>query len=258
MADVLSKIPLVGWGPIITIAAIAVSCLIIAVLLWRNHKVWRWVFVSAVPRVRRRRCRATTSTRRSPTSTTPPTCWASRPTRRSTATPVVPTSSSSPTAPSPRSPCPTPRASSVSFDAQVLAARRSTSATRAQHFPVVYLLHGNPGQPTDWLTAAGGATTGLTVAQSGQAGHPRHARGPPEQLHRATASASTAQSQGNAETYITKDVIAAIDTHLRTTTNAKGRAIGGMSMGGFCGLNLGPQAPRPVLGGPRLLRGDRV
>ena len=45
MTDVLSKIPLVGWGPIITIAAIAVSCLIIAILLWRNHKVWRWVFV---------------------------------------------------------------------------------------------------------------------------------------------------------------------------------------------------------------------
>ena len=46
MTDVLSKIPLVGWGPIITIAALAVICLIIAILLWRNHKVWRWIFVA--------------------------------------------------------------------------------------------------------------------------------------------------------------------------------------------------------------------
>ena len=122
MTDVLSKIPLVGWGPIITIAAIAVSCLIIAVLLWRNHKVWRWVFVLLflvfgvgavgdyvntqfayydnaadllghpdLPDGRRQRA-------------------------------VAPTSSSSPTAPSPRSTSPTPRAKFGSFDGQGVAA----------------------------------------------------------------------------------------------------------------------------------------
>ena len=90
MTDVLSKIPLVGWGPIITIAAIAVSCLIIAILLWRNHKVWRWVFVFLFLVVRRRRGRRLRQHAVSPTSTTSPTCWASRRTRRSTATPVRP------------------------------------------------------------------------------------------------------------------------------------------------------------------------
>src|SRR5690349_6334357 len=45
VVDVLAEIPLVGWGPIITIAALAVVCLILAILLWRNHKVWRVVFV---------------------------------------------------------------------------------------------------------------------------------------------------------------------------------------------------------------------
>ena len=45
MTDVLSKIPLLGWGPILTLGAIAVCFLILAILLWRNHKVWRWVFV---------------------------------------------------------------------------------------------------------------------------------------------------------------------------------------------------------------------
>src|SRR5690349_2780940 len=44
--NVLSSIPLVGWGPIIAIAAIAVIFLVLAVVTWRNHKVWRWVFVA--------------------------------------------------------------------------------------------------------------------------------------------------------------------------------------------------------------------
>ena len=46
MADVLSEIPLLGWGTVVGIAAVAVVCLILAILLWRKHKVWRWVFVA--------------------------------------------------------------------------------------------------------------------------------------------------------------------------------------------------------------------
>ena len=126
------------------------------------------------------------------------------------------------------------------FDAQVWLPPQYFSNPR-QHFPVVYLLHGNPGTPTDWLTSAGGAATCLSVAQSGK---------PviivmPEDLQSLLGDSLCVDtaSQGNAETYITKDVIAAIDTKFRTITNAKGRAIGGLSMGGFCGLNLGLKHP---------------
>ena len=50
-------------------------------------------------------------------------------------------------------------------------------------------------------------------------------------------------SQGNAETYITKDVIAAVDDQLRTNVDPKQRGIGGLSMGGYCALNLGLKHP---------------
>ena len=45
------------------------------------------------------------------------------------------------------------------------------------------LLHGNPGQPTDWLTAARRRSHRAHRGAGGQAGHPRHARGPPERPH---------------------------------------------------------------------------
>ena len=257
MTDVLSKIPLVGWGPIITIAAIAVSCLIIAVLLWRNHKVWRWVFVflflvfgvgTAADYVNTQFAYYDNAADLLGIPTYP-TVRRQRQWR--------PTSSNSPTAPSPRSPCPTPRASSAAFEAQVWLPPQYFSDPRAALPGRLSSCTGTPARrPT-------GSTCGRRRSHRPQRGagrspgHPRHARGLQNNLTGDSLCVDTA-AQGNAETYITKDVIAAIDTQLRTTTNAKGRAIGGLSMGGFCGLNLGPQAPRPVLGGPRPLRRDRV
>jgi enterochelin esterase-like enzyme len=41
------------------------------------------------------------------------------------------------------------------------------------------------------------------------------------------------------ETYLTRDVVGFIDRHYQTVPEAGGRAIGGMSSGGYCALNLG-------------------
>jgi S-formylglutathione hydrolase FrmB len=41
------------------------------------------------------------------------------------------------------------------------------------------------------------------------------------------------------ETYLTRTVVAAIDAHYRTIPDRSGRAIGGMSSGGYGALNLG-------------------
>jgi enterochelin esterase-like enzyme len=41
------------------------------------------------------------------------------------------------------------------------------------------------------------------------------------------------------ETYLTRDVVGFIDRHYWTIPQASGRAIGGMSSGGYCALNLG-------------------
>jgi enterochelin esterase-like enzyme len=40
-----------------------------------------------------------------------------------------------------------------------------------------------------------------------------------------------------------KDVVAAVDSQLRTIADARHRTIGGFSMGGFCALNLGLKYP---------------
>ena len=50
-------------------------------------------------------------------------------------------------------------------------------------------------------------------------------------------------SQGNAETYVVQDVVTAVDTKLRTMVDPKSRGIGGLSMGGYCALNLGLKHP---------------
>ena len=239
MTDVLSKIPLLGWGPIVTLGAIAVCFLIIAILLWRNHKVWRWVFVFLFLVVGAGAVGDYINTRLAyvdnvadllgiPTYPT-----------------IDGTVSGSNVQPQPNGaviPITVPDTASHfgSYQAQVWLPPQYFSDSR-QHFPVVYLMHGNPGATTDWLTSGSAASTGLSVAQAGK---------PvilvmPESLQSFAGDSLCVdtQSQGNAETYLTKDVIAAVDSQLRTTTNAKGRAIGGMSMGGYCGLNLGLKHP---------------
>ena len=240
MTDVLSKIPLVGWGPIITIAAITVSCLIIAILLWRNHKVWRWVFVllflvfsvGAVGDYVNTKFAYFDNAADLLGIPTYPTVDGNA---------SGPDVQQQPNGAVTQINVPDTQSHFGSFTANVWLPPQYFSNPR-DHFPVVMLLHGNPGQPTDWLTAGSAATTGLAVAQAGK---------PvilvmPEDLQNGLTGDSLCvdtQSQGNAETYLTKDVLAAVDSQLRTITNAKGRAIGGMSMGGFCALNLGLKHP---------------
>ncbi|MEP6649332.1 MAG: alpha/beta hydrolase-fold protein [Lapillicoccus sp.] len=50
-------------------------------------------------------------------------------------------------------------------------------------------------------------------------------------------------SQGNAETYVVKDVVAAVDAQLRSEVDPRNRGIGGLSMGAYCALNLGLKFP---------------
>jgi S-formylglutathione hydrolase FrmB len=126
------------------------------------------------------------------------------------------------------------------FDAQVYLPPQYFSEPD-RRFPVVVLTHGNPGRSSDWLDAGSAAETGLAVAQSG---HPVIIVMPTvlQEPNGDSLCVDTA-SQGNAETYVVKDVVAAADTQLRTISDAAHRAIGGDSMGGFCALNLGLKHP---------------
>lgn len=240
MEIVLASVPLVGWGPIIALAAIAVIFLIIAILLWRGHKVWRWVFVflflvfgvaTAADYVNTHFAYYDNAADLLGVPTYP----------------TVDGDASGPDVqPQPNGAVtqisiPDTQSKFGSFDAQVWLPPQYFTNPR-MHFPVVYLLHGNPGQATDWLTGAAAAQTGLSVAQGGR---PVILVMPEDIQNNITGDSLCVDSpsQGNAETYITKDVIAAVDTKLRTITNAQGRGIGGLSMGGYCALNLGLKHP---------------
>jgi S-formylglutathione hydrolase FrmB len=126
------------------------------------------------------------------------------------------------------------------FDAQVYLPPQYFSEPN-RRFPVVILAHGNPGRSTDWLDSGSAAETGLAVARSGR---PVILVMPTVLQHpEGDSLCVNTGSQGNAETYVVKDVVAAADTQLRTVRDAAHRAIGGFSMGGFCALNLGLKHP---------------
>jgi enterochelin esterase-like enzyme len=105
-------------------------------------------------------------------------------------------------------------------------------------YPVLYLLHGSPGISIDWLR--GGR---LDVAMDHLLA--QHAIEPfivvlPD-LNGGYGRDTECEDIPNGpqvQTYLTVDVVTYIDTHFRTIPNRAGRVIGGLSSGGYCGLNL--------------------
>jgi enterochelin esterase-like enzyme len=109
-------------------------------------------------------------------------------------------------------------------------------AEPTHRFPVLYLLHGSPGVPQDWLRGGQAATTGLAAAQHGNPliiVMPRVSHGWLDD------SECVDGVEGKAQTYLVDDIVPTVDRTLRTYADRTHRAIGGMSAGGFCALNVG-------------------
>lgn len=103
-------------------------------------------------------------------------------------------------------------------------------------FPVVYLIHGSPGVPADWIRGGGAARTAAWLAATGRpmiVVAPRMSRGWLDD------SECVDSPRERVETHLITDVIPAVDGTLRTARTRLARAIGGMSAGGYCALNLG-------------------
>jgi enterochelin esterase-like enzyme len=107
-------------------------------------------------------------------------------------------------------------------------------------YPVVYLIHGYPGQAADWLVAGRAQQAADLVRHDGLTGpmilvFPTATGG---WLHDSECldAAGDGQKLG---TYLTRVVVDTIDRTFRTIADRRGRAIGGMSSGGYCALNLG-------------------
>jgi enterochelin esterase-like enzyme len=109
-----------------------------------------------------------------------------------------------------------------------------------RRFPVVYLLHGSPGTPADWVRGGGAARTGAALAAAGQ---PTLIVIPRMSHHWLDDSECVDGVKLHAETHLLGDVLPTADSTYRTLPTPGGRIIAGMSAGGFCALNLGLRHP---------------
>jgi enterochelin esterase-like enzyme len=114
-----------------------------------------------------------------------------------------------------------------------------------RRYPVLYLLHGFPGRPLAFiLTVRMGVVEDELVAK-------RQAQ--PLILVMPFGSTGTftdkewADGAGSAEgwgTFVSRDVVHTIDARYRTIATQRGRAIGGLSEGGYGAINLAMQHPQ--------------
>ncbi|MBC2638255.1 MULTISPECIES: alpha/beta hydrolase family protein [unclassified Rhodococcus (in: high G+C Gram-positive bacteria)] len=110
-------------------------------------------------------------------------------------------------------------------------------------FPVLVLLAGQPGQPKDWLTGGRLAATMDDFA--------RHHGGLGPVVVVADSTGSTWGNPlcvdsrlGHAATYLAEDVPAWTTAHLQVDPDPGGWAIGGLSLGGTCALQMATNYPQ--------------
>jgi enterochelin esterase-like enzyme len=113
-----------------------------------------------------------------------------------------------------------------------------------QHYPVLYLLHGFPGEPVQFINVGHVVTTEATLVAE--------RRMNPMILVMPTGTRSFLADEewangirpGNAwETFVSRDLVHAIDARYRTIPSGSARGIGGLSMGGYGALNIGLHHP---------------
>lgn len=110
----------------------------------------------------------------------------------------------------------------------------------ARRYPVVYLIHGEPGTSSDWF--AGGQAAGIldNLIAAGLVG-PMIVVAPDVNGigNRDTECLDSTRGGSQVETYLTAVLVPWVDTHLATAADRAHRIIGGMSSGGYCAMNLG-------------------
>ncbi len=113
-----------------------------------------------------------------------------------------------------------------------------------RRYPVLYLLHGFPGIPSNFLTVGDIATDEATLVADG--------RMQPLILVMPTGSRSFLTDEewadgvrpGNGwETFVARDLVRAIDARYRTIPDGTARGLAGLSEGGYGALNIGLHHP---------------
>jgi enterochelin esterase-like enzyme len=112
-------------------------------------------------------------------------------------------------------------------------------AQQRRRYPVVYLLHGYPGGPIDWFRGAQIQAT-MDAMLADRMVQPMILVAPDASggwLHDSEMLNQVGGPQ--VESYLVGTVVHTIDRRFRTVADRAGRAIGGMSSGGYGALNLG-------------------
>ncbi|HEX3224778.1 MAG TPA: alpha/beta hydrolase-fold protein [Gaiellaceae bacterium] len=117
-------------------------------------------------------------------------------------------------------------------------------SSSARRYPVLYLLHGFPGRPLAFIeTVQMGVVDDVFTAK-------RHE---PAILVMPFGSTGTFTDEewvngvgsGNDwATFVSRDLVRYVDAHYRTIANARGRALGGLSEGGYGAINIALHHPR--------------
>jgi len=110
-------------------------------------------------------------------------------------------------------------------------------ATSGLRYPVVYLLHGGGGDQANWVTQ-GDLQATLDVAAA--AGHPIIAVSPDG---RSGQWFDYYDGSFQLETYVLRHLIPYVDRHYNTIADRRGRAITGLSNGGYGALHFAAKAP---------------
>jgi S-formylglutathione hydrolase FrmB len=113
------------------------------------------------------------------------------------------------------------------------------SLAPGERYPVVYLLHGMPGDPSEYTTSLGLATVADGLISSGAvkpfvavvpaAGPDVHYDG---------------EWAGPWESYLVDAVVPWVDAHLPTIPARSGRVLAGLSAGGYGAMDIGLRTPR--------------
>jgi S-formylglutathione hydrolase FrmB len=114
-----------------------------------------------------------------------------------------------------------------------------------RRYPVLYLLHGYPGDTGAFLEVGGMGVREDVLVDAGRMA-PTILVMPPGStslLGHDTEWADGVGKDSRWETYMTRDVVRAVDRRLRTIPSASGRAIGGLSEGGYGALNIALHHP---------------
>jgi enterochelin esterase-like enzyme len=119
-----------------------------------------------------------------------------------------------------------------------------TPQGQKKRYPTLYLLHGSPGQPKDWLNGGQASESADTLIATKQIAELILII--PDGSGRPGATAEWANSfdqRQRIETYVTSDLIPYVDKHYRTIPDAAHRGIAGLSMGGFGAMNIAVHHP---------------